>query len=327
MLLISDNDIKQNYLMADALKDLKKGLLSKNKGLIMSPQRTVLGFPDYDASALYMPSADLVNNISAIKIVSIFPHNPKEGKSTTQAVLVLTDTTNGEHLCTMSATYLTRLRTGALSGSATDKLARKRSTTLGVIGTGEMAFEQVLGVLEVRDITHIYLYNRTSKKAQIFKQKLIDFGVAKDIEVVDSVNEVVENVDIICCSTRSKDPVFNGSILKDGTHINGVGSYLPNMREVDLTTIQRASKIVVDDLHGIKEEAGELIYAHNKGDWNFSNIHSELCEITEDKQIRETDDEITFFKSVGAGYFDLIIAIGVYKKMQLLKMGSNVPLI
>src|SRR5699024_748995 len=252
------------YGMKEAYLDIKKGIIAMQKGKIVSPFRTVLNFPEYNGSALYMPSADLLEQTTATKVVTIFPENPNINKPTTQGVLLLSDATNGEHICLMDASYLTRLRTGALSAVGTAKLARTKAKTLGVIGTGEMAFEQVLGVLEVRDIEKIFLFNRTIKKAEYFKRKLIDFGIKQDIDVLDNVDNVVRNADIINCATRSETPVFNGDLLQPGTHINGVGSFLPHMREVDQTTIEKADFIIVDDLDGVKEEAGEFIHANEK---------------------------------------------------------------
>ncbi len=326
MLIISEKEMQENYFAKDAIKDVRNGLTDKNNGLIKNPPRIVMDIPEYEASSLNMPSIDLSNNMSAMKVVTIFPLNPKIDKPTTQGILLLTDATTGEHKCVMNASYLTRLRTGALSAIATDKLARTDSKVLGAVGTGGMAFEQVISVLEVRDIEQTVLFNRTEEKAHDFKQKLIDYGVETDIIVVDDVKKVMRTSDIICCSTRSNDPVFDGNDLRPGTHINGVGSFLPTMREVDLTTIQKASKIVLDDFPSVKEEAGELIYAEQEKVWSFSDAYGELRDIHEKEDVRENDEEITFFKCVGTAYFDLVAAIGVYKKAMELGIGQKVEL-
>lgn len=327
MIILSEKEIQKNYGMHDAYQDLQKGILAMQQGKIQNPLRTVIDFPEYEGSALYMPSADYSVETTATKVVTIFPHNPQHGKPTTQGVLLLSDATNGEHVCLMNASYLTRLRTGALSAIGTAKLARRDSKVLGVIGTGGMAVEQVLGVLEVRQMEEILLFNRTMEKAEQFKLKLKEFGISQQINVVSNVDELVKVADVINCATRSNDPVFNGQLLQPGTHINGVGSYLPHMREVDLTTIQKCDKIIVDDLHGVKEEAGELIYAAEETDWDFSNIYGELKTIDMNEDlIRAADEEITFFKSVGAAYFDLIVANGTYKKAMKLQFGQRVHL-
>ncbi|GAA0604666.1 ornithine cyclodeaminase family protein [Virgibacillus siamensis] len=315
MLFISDQEIQDNYFMRDAVRAIKQGLVAKNNGMIQNPHRTVIELPDKQASALYMPSADLENQVASVKVVNIFPNNPDEGKPTTQGVLMLSDASDGQHLCTMDASFLTRLRTGALTSIATSKLARADARTLSVIGTGAMAFEQVLGVLEARDIGTILLFNRTAEKAHTFQDKLKDFGVDADIQIVDNVKEAVKKADIINCATRSKTPIFDGNDLQKGTHINGVGSFLPSMQEVDLSTIKKASIIAVDDLTSVKEEAGELIHAAKSGEWSFADVYGELNDFSrDDSLVRKTPEQITFFKSVGAAYFDLEVAKGVYQK-------------
>lgn len=325
MLIVSEKEIQQSYGMRDAIADVKTVLRAYGAQKIDNPHRTVLGFPQHEASALYMPSADLSEEVSAVKVVTIFPKNPSSGKATTQGVILLSDAENGEHLSMMNASYLTRLRTGALSGIATEFLSRKNSQVLTIIGTGAMGFEQALGVLAVRDIERILLVNRTPEKAEKFGEKLRASGVTVPYEVLEDVSAAVRQADIICCATRSNNPVFNGEDLKPGTHINGVGSYLPHMIEVDNTTVSRASKIIVDDLAGVKDEAGELILAANQGIWSFNDIHGELYELVMQlKSGRETEEEITFFKSVGAAYFDLAVAKGVYCQSKERNIGMEI---
>ena len=326
MLIISEKQIESMYDMSDALYDVKRVLTSMTKGKIENPIRTVIDIPDKTASAVYMPSADLVDKVATLKAVTIFPENPTIGKPTTQGLILLTDATNGEHLAIMDASYLTRVRTGALTGLATNQLARTNAKTLTVIGTGGMAFDQVLGVLAVRSIERIYLVNPTYENAVDFKEKLQNSSIDDQIQIdiIEDVTEAVKRADVICCSTRSDTPVFDGADIKAGTHVNGVGSYLPTMREVDFEFIKRANKIVVDDLEGCQEEAGEIIHANKQKNWGFDDIHGELKElVTNQIDERTFDDEITFFKSVGAAYFDLAVAKGVYRKATELNVGTK----
>jgi ornithine cyclodeaminase len=325
MLIINEKEIRQSYGMEEAISDIKAVLHAHGAGKINNPHRTVLAFPQHEASALYMPSGDLSEEVSAVKVVTIFPKNPSRGMATTQGVILLSDAENGEHLALLNASYLTRLRTGALSGIATDFLARKDARVLTMIGTGAMGFEQVMGVLAVRDIERIVLVNRTREKAEKFGEKLRAFGVTVPFDVLDDVSAAVRQADIICCATRSNEPVFSGRDLKPGTHINGVGSYLPDMKEVDYTTVSRAAKIMVDDLEGAKHEAGELIHVANQGNWSFNDIHGQLYElVTLAKTGRENEEEITFFKSVGAAYFDLAVAKGVYFQSKERRIGIEI---
>ena len=325
MIVLNQEQIMSFYKIEDAIKDVKETLIAKTVGKVQSPHRTVLEFPENSATSLYMPSSDLENNVAAVKVVTIFPENPAKGLPTTQGIIVLTSTENGEHLSVMNASYLTRLRTGAMTALATDSLAKKDSFILTVVGTGGMAFEQTIGILAVRPIEKIILFNRTEERALSFSKKLKDYGVNAAIEIANDVNDAVSKADIVCCATKSNTPVFNGEYLKAGTHVVGVGSYLPHMHEIDETTIKRASKIVVDDLQGAKDEAGELMDAAQKGIWSFDDVYSELEMLVSGRiHGRENDDEITFFKSVGASYYDLAVAKGVYQKAISDNYGLNI---
>ncbi|CAM3626909.1 ornithine cyclodeaminase family protein [Aeromicrobium ponti] len=325
MLVLSEKQIQSIYSMESAIKDMEQALAHYMEGKIQNPHRTVLDFPDKKASALYMPSAMVPIGKTAVKVVTIFPGNPALGKKTTQGVILLSDTENGEHLACINASYLTRVRTGAASGIATKHLAKKLARSAAVIGCGAMAEEQLQAVLEVRKIDEIMLYNRTVSKAHDFAEKIK--GFKGKIDIIENADEAVSKADIVICSTRSERPVFSGQALQPGTHINGVGSYLPHMQEVDTETLLKSSKIVADTIEGVKDEAGDFIIPANEGKWSFSELHGELGELAAGKiTARENDEEITFFKSVGIAYFDLAVAAAVYEKAIREGVGTKVEL-
>ena len=310
MITLTDKEIEEKYKISHAIKDVNAILKDYNEDKIVESIRTVLP-AGKDSSMLYMPCISLTQQVSIIKTVSIFPTN--KNLPTTQGNILVTDLTDGAHKASMDASYLTRLRTGAMTAIATDKLARDDAKSLGVIGTGNMAFEQVLGVVEVRDIQRIYLYNRTAEKAEAFKKRLENFGIWADIEVITDVDALVEQSDIINCATQSKTPVYKGELLKPGTHVNGVGSFTHEMKEMDRTAIERADHIYVDDMDGVKDEAGELIDAVEAGIISWDDIRGTLADIYDKGYLRENDTDITIYKCVGAGYFDLAVAGGVMK--------------
>ncbi|MEX2460369.1 MAG: ornithine cyclodeaminase family protein [Paenibacillaceae bacterium] len=329
MLILSEKQISSLYSMNEAIKDLEEALHYYTEGKVINPHRTVLDFPDNSASALYMPCAMEPIGKSAVKVVTIFPNNPSQGKKTTQGVILLSDTDNGEHLACMNASYLTRLRTGAVSGIATKYLAKETASSVAVIGCGAMAEEQLQAVLHVRQVKVIMLYNRTKAKAVAFANKIVEFNpeYKGTITIMDEADEAVSKAEIVICSTRSETPIFSGKALQPGTHINGVGSYLPHMQEVDEETLLRCSKIVADTIEGVKGEAGDFIIPANAGTWSFDKLYGELGELaTRQIKGRENDEEITFFKSVGIAYFDIAVAAAVYKKAIRAGVGTHVEL-
>ncbi|WP_052342736.1 hypothetical protein [Bacillus sp. EB01] len=150
-----------------------------------------------------------------------------------------TELETGRHISLLSASYLTRLRTGALSAISARHLARPDSHVLTVNGTGGMAFEQVLGIVNVLPIQDIYLINHSTYKTYTFSDKLKEAGVTAMIHTGVDRNEAVSQSDVICCATRSTEEVFDPYYLKEGTHIIGVGSYLPEMREIPLGELNK----------------------------------------------------------------------------------------
>lgn len=310
MITLTDEQIQKKYLIKHAIEDVRNILKDYRDDSLVQSVRTVLPVDD-ESSMLYMPCISKASKTSIIKTVSIFPEN--KGLPTTQGNVLVTDLGDGQHKATMQASYLTRLRTGAMTAIATDKLARKNASVLGVIGTGNMAFEQVLGVSEVRHIERLILFNRTIEKADDFADRLKAFGIDAEFEVVADVSEVVTGADIINCATQSVHPVFDGADLKAGVHINGVGSFIPSMREMDNDTIAKANQIYVDDLEAIQEEAGELMHAVESGIITWEDIKGSLVDIFDGDFLREGDEEITLYKCVGAGYFDLAVAGGVMR--------------
>ncbi|HCU9528397.1 TPA: ornithine cyclodeaminase family protein [Staphylococcus aureus] len=314
MKLISDNDIMLEYKMSDAISDIEA--LLKNMDEIKQESRIVISTKENGGSMIYMPCVDLNSKIGITKIASITPENNINDLPTTQAIMILTDLKTGEHIATIEANYLTKLRTGALSGIATKYLSRENSNTIGLIGTGGMAYEQLIGNLEVRKISKVYLYNKSKDKAKVFKEKIIEELPHVSVEITENTKELVENSDIINCQTRSTESVFNAENVKVGTHINGIGSFTPEMREIDYNILLNANKVIFDDFSGVKAEAGEFIEANNKGVFKFEDVNGDLKDLVTSESIRRSSEkEITVFKSVGTAYFDLAVAIGIYNKI------------
>lgn len=324
MLILNEQLIQSIYKMEDAIRDVETMLVAIHEGRVENPHRTVLNVPERNGSVLYMPSSDGAA-MAAVKIVSIFPENSSADLPTTQGAILLTELETGRHISLVAASYLTRLRTGALSAISARHLARPDSQVLTVIGTGGMAFEQVLGIVNVLPIQDIYLINRSTDKTYTFSEKLKEAGVTAMIHTGVDRNEAVAKSDVICCATRSTEEVFDSHYLKAGTHIIGVGSYLPEMREIPLGAIEQAALIYADDHEGMKAEAGEFIDAAQRGKWSFDQLSGTLAELQVNPVERGVED-ITIFKSVGAAHFDMAVAKGVFEKAKEMEVGEEIYL-
>jgi ornithine cyclodeaminase/alanine dehydrogenase-like protein (mu-crystallin family) len=272
----------------------------------------------------YLPS---VESLGA-KIVSVFPKNIESDLPTLHALVILCNAKTGEPTAVMEGTYLTALRTGAASGVATGLLSLKDARTAAIIGAGIQGRTQLEAVCCTRDIQSVWVYDINHKAAEDFAEEMRNHGspIPSEIIVAHSPAKAVSDADIICCATTSFLPVFEDDDLKLGTHINGVGSYTPNMQEIPEETILR-SKVVVDSLSAALQEAGDLIIPLEKKLFSESHIHGEIGQVASG-QIpgRESDEEITLFKSVGVAVQDVAVAELVLRQTRDLSYGTEIDL-
>lgn len=324
--VLKKEDIEKVFTMKDAIEASKDALEIYSKGESDIPLRTVLDIDAQDAESIYMPGFAANANALGIKIVSVFPNNNSKGLSTTPATMVLVNEETGEVSSLMDGTHLTQVRTGAVSGAATDLLAREDSKVFTIIGTGGQAPSQIEAVLSVRDIETVNVYNRKLEKAKAFAKEMQEmFGEKFKVEIIgtDSSEEAVKNADIITTVTTAKKPVFDGRHVKKGTHINAVGSFKPEMQEIDEYLVVNADKVYVDTRDGVLNESGDFLIPIENKTFKSEDIEGELGEvITKDARTRENNDEITLFKTVGSGVLDIVTARRIYEKAKENNMGQ-----
>lgn len=308
--------------MADAVEGMNRAFGALSAGYADVPLRsrvqsngTTLVMP------VYLPESDAL----AVKIVSVFPANLEHGLPTIHALVLALDPQTGEPLAMMEGGSLTAIRTGAGSGAATKLLAREDAKTVAIIGSGVQAQTQLEAVCTVRAIERVLVYSRTQANAERFAEVMAGYDVVPDdIEVANSAAAAVREADIICAATTSATPVFVGEDVKPGTHINAVGSFTPEMQEVDETTIRRA-RVYVDSREAVMAEAGDLIIPVRAGRVPESHIYAEIGEVVLGKKTgREDNDQITYFKSVGVAAQDGVAAAIALTKAR--EQGIGVPL-
>ena len=250
-----------------------------------------------------------------IKIVSIYKDNPSKDIPTVTAIVIVLDPQTGQPRALIEGDSLTAIRTGATGGLASELLARRNAKTVALFGAGVQARAQLQGVIAVRSITRINLLDLSLSASQKLADEIATWEQAPAVNLVSNSKEAIQDADIIITATTSSKPVFDGHGLKAGTHITGVGSYTPQMREVDETTVQRA-RIVVDSRQACLAEAGDLIIPK-------ATVDAELGEIINGiKPGRHSDDEITFFKTVGVAVEDAAAAAAILSEAETNGLGK-----
>jgi ornithine cyclodeaminase len=326
--VLSKKDIQNAVTMADAIEAVSQAYIQLSRGKAIIPLRSQVPVNKKEGVVLFMPAFLQTTGALGTKIVSVFPQNVRSGLSTIHAVVVLMDRETGIPTALLDGTYLTALRTGAASGVATALLARQNSRTAAIFGAGVQGRTQLEAVCSVRAISKVWIFDPSPDAAKAYASEMRERGkpIPQDISVASTPAEALRDADIVCTATTSMKPVFSDEDLLAGVHINGIGSYTPKMQEVPAETIIR-SKIVVDSLTASLTEAGDLIIPLQNKILTESDIHGEIGKVAAgDIPGRESDSEVTFFKSVGLAVQDVATAKLALERAAKLGLGTNIDL-
>jgi len=248
-----------------------------------------------------------------VKIVTVSPDNNAIDKPAVMGLYLLLDGKTGEPLALIDGQRLTQWRTACASALAADYLARQDASRLLMVGAGALCPFLAQAHAAVRPISEIRIWNRTPANAEKAAADLRAKGL--DASVTADLDAAVEWADVISAATISSEPLIRGTRLRPGTHVDLVGAFTPTMRESDDAAISR-SRVHVDTRAGATKEAGDIVQALASGALAADGIVADLFELARgEKAGRQSDAEITLFKSVGAALEDLAAGIAVYRAL------------
>jgi ornithine cyclodeaminase len=268
---------------------------------------------------LLMPAFLKRSRDLAVKVVSVFGDNPSLGLPTVSALVLVLDAETGIPRAMMEGDTLTALRTGAAGGLAAELLARKDASKVALFGAGVQGRAQLTAACTVRSIREVMVFDPVPTAAARLVEEIETWPHGPRARAAASAAEAVCRADIVLTATTATTPVFNGSDLPSGTHINGVGSFTPDMQEIDASVVGRAY-VVVDAREAATAEAGDLIKSR-------AVIDAELGEIVNnDKPGRIDDAQITLFKSVGMAAQDAAAAAAALSAAEEKGLGTVIDL-
>jgi ornithine cyclodeaminase len=342
MLLLGQDEIRACFSMGEAIDAVGEAFSLASEKCAHVPQRTVLARPELDATLLVMPSyvpaggRERADAAMGVKVLGVYPDNRRRGLPTTTAVMVVVDPGTGLVDALVDGTYLTRLRTGAAAGAATRLLARPNARVGALLGTGGLALCQLEALLCARELEEVRLFSphpeHVRELARLARKEL-DLS-RTTLVPCDSAQVCVEGADVITCATTSHEPVMEASWVKPGAHVNGVGSYTPNMRELPETLIARAELISVDSTDAVMAEDGTLIDAITDGLvrrddlvelgtlWNSANGGIDCLRGTPVL----LSDATSVFKTVGIAVQDSVCAAQIVRAARERGVGREVEL-
>ena len=310
MIFLNRDQINDLISMEEAIRAMGTAFAQLSNGEAVVPPRLSLDIPDKNATSLVMPAYATGSPYYTVKIVSVNYSNPKKGLPLIHGVVQVFDAENGKHIANLDGASITAIRTGAASGLATDLLAKENANVCAVFGTGVQAASHIEAVLAVRPIEKIIVFSRSKPSAEKFCSTL-----ANQVQCEIGEKESLLEADIVCTTTPASSPLFETDKIKPGCHLNVVGSAQPSFREVPTGLVAR-SKIIVDKREACEQEAGDLIIPVQEGSWSFEQVHGELGQVVSGDIIaRESENEITLFKSVGNAIQDHAMAHLIMEKI------------
>ncbi|MBP85836.1 MAG: ornithine cyclodeaminase [Planctomycetaceae bacterium] len=221
----------------------------------------------------------------------------------------LYDQASGELIALIAADRLGQMRTGAVTGVAAKYLASINATKVGLFGSGWQAESQLEAVAAARPIGQAFVYSRHPERRQAFASKMSE-KLNLQVTAVDEPRQAVEGLPIVITATTSREPVFDGEWLSDGSLVCAIGSNWLNKAEIDLATIRRGKLVVCDSVECCRHEAGDFVPALEQGVFRWEDA-VELGDVVSSSNAARDQEGITVFKSVGMAIEDVAVAAKV----------------
>lgn len=309
--------MKEAINVKSALPIFRRAYVQCHEGLISTGPRLVMSVDDAGDKGQWLTANYPAEGYFGTKFSAVFPGNLEKSLPATISTISLYSNQTGELKAIIEANALTAIKTAGSAAIATELLSRKNSSTLAIIGSGLQAFDQVLAIREVRNIHHVIVYDLDVARAERFVGFLqaVD-GYEVRTTVANSADEAVAAADIVCTCTTSRKPVFNGVSLRPGVHINAIGSYAPDMQEIDSETVVRASRVVTEHVDGLWAASGDLLDPLKQGLIDRCKVDGSVGDVLVGSvAARKSEEEITLYESVGSAALDLAIAVEAYKRI------------
>jgi len=325
VLIVNQSEVARLLPMEACIETMAQTLAAMGRGETILPLRQVLMLPDklgaFAAMPAYVPSPGAIG----LKSITVFPGNHGTEFDSHQGAVLLFETRHGSLLAVIDASSITAVRTAAVSAVATRLLARADASDLALLGTGVQALTHLEALGHVRQLRRVRAWSRDAGHVQAFAERARRrLGI--EVEAAPSAREAVEGADLVCTVTSSREPVLEGEWLAPGAHVNAVGSSLPSARELDSAAVSRA-RLFVDRRESALNEAGDFLIPRREGVIDDAHILAELGELLLGSHPgRQSETEITVFKSLGLAVEDVAAARLVYDNAIKTGAGTRVEL-
>jgi ornithine cyclodeaminase/alanine dehydrogenase-like protein (mu-crystallin family) len=322
LLVLNHRQVETLLPMSECIAVMRDAFAGLARNDFYQPLRTIAKPESVKGVMALMPTYRAGGEpLFGLKAICVFPGNAALGKDAHQGGVLLFSGKTGELLALVNASAITAIRTAAVSGLATQLVARPEAEELAIIGSGVQARTHLEAMACVRPIRRARVNSLHFEKAQQFAREMQDrYRFA--VEAVASPEEALRGADLIVTATIAREPVVRREWIAEGAHINAVGTYSPKARELDGPTMAAAT-LFVDRRESAVNEAGDYLLAVSEGSIPSDHIRAELADVvTGAHPGRTSSAEITIFKSLGLAVEDLAAAEYVYQKAAREKLGD-----
>lgn len=293
-MFLSEEDVRSLLRMDELIPAIAEALRDLSSGKVVQPVRVVVPVEEHRGFFGVMPAYAAARGTLGAKLVTFFPGNAEV--PTHHAMIQLFRAETGEPLVTMDGRLITEMRTAAASAVATDVLARRDACVLAILGSGVQARSHLEALRIVRQFREVRAWS--PRNAHQFARRF-------DLTAAESARAAVRGADVVVVATAAVTPILFGDWLSPGVHINAVGATRPNWRELD-DALLAIAQTYVDSREAASKESGDVVAARN--------VVAEIGEVLAGaKPSRQSDEEITLFKSVGVAVEDIAAAELVYR--------------
>jgi ornithine cyclodeaminase len=314
LLLISREEVAEHLTYQACIPLMREAMIALSQGRTRQSLRNII---DLDGGRAFgvMPGA-MDEGAFGAKLVSVFPG--VAGTPSHQGVVALFDPETGAPSAIVDASEVTGIRTAAASAAATDALARADSKTLAILGTGEQALRHADAIRLVRPVERIRVWGRARDKAEALAEQIGG-------EAMASAEEAARGADIICTVSASPEPVLKSVWVKDGAHVNAVGSSRLGPSEIDVPLVARA-RFFADHKEGVLRQGEEFARALAAGAIGEDHLLGEIGEVMAGTLAgRLTPSDVTLYKSLGSIVQDLAACWHLIEQAKAKGFGARVP--
>jgi ornithine cyclodeaminase/alanine dehydrogenase-like protein (mu-crystallin family) len=305
MRIVEAAEARERLTMDVCIPLMREALVALESGQATQPPRSICALP-HDRSFGFMPAYMGDGDCLGAKVITAFPQNAGTEYPSHMGYVMIFEAEHGSFVGMADCSVVTEVRTGAVSGVATDLLARKDAHVVGMVGAGAQARSHLAAMMLVRPaIDEVRVYDIRPEAAAAYAAEMsAKYGV--EVKVCGGVEQAVRDADIICTVTPSKEAYLPLEWVKPGAHVNAVGTFSPSTREV-CSDLVAASKLYGDQVEATRRESGEYLVPLAEGLIGEDHIVGSIGDILLGRVPgRESDDEITMFDALGLAVEDVI---------------------